>query len=124
MLMFAVMCWVSAFDLYYALQDIEFDRNQGLKSIPAAFGISRTMDIAGVLHVLSVLGLAFFGLLSGLGWFYWIGWVVAAVLVAREHYVVRRFGLLKVNQAFFDMNAWVSVIVFLAVLADVTSGKS
>ncbi len=116
----AVTTWVSGFDMFYALQDAEFDRANQLKSFPVRFGTEQTILTVRVLHGLTILALGIFGLLNGMGFWYWLGWVVVVVLIAKEHKLVSQFGLVKINEAFFNMNAWVSIVIFFAVALDLT----
>jgi 4-hydroxybenzoate polyprenyltransferase len=114
----AVCLWVSGFDMFYALQDIEFDRTHGLHSFPARFGFERTIKIAGFLHGVAIVLLGCFGWMVMAGIWYWLGWFLALILMVREHGLVRQFGLSKINEAFFNLNAWVSVIIFLSTFLD------
>ncbi|MBI4372920.1 MAG: UbiA family prenyltransferase [Candidatus Omnitrophica bacterium] len=114
----AVACWVSGFDMFYALQDVEFDRAHRLKSCPVQFGTAQTILTVRALHGITVLALLVFGLISSMGFWYWLGWVIVFGLIVREHQLVKQFGLSKINEAFFNMNAWVSVVIFLAVAID------
>ena len=116
----AVATWVSGFDMFYALQDVEFDRVNRLKSFPVRFGMERTALVVRVLHAVTVVSLGIFGWYWGMGFWYWLGWLAVVTLIVREHRLVSRFGLEKINEAFFNMNAWVSVVIFLAVLLDLT----
>lgn len=116
----AVTTWVSGFDMFYALQDVEFDRANQLKSYPVQYGEGRTIATVRVLHGVTILTLGIFGLLSGMRFWYWLGWIAAVVLIVKEHKLVKQFGLSKINEAFFNMNAWVSVVIFLAVTLDLT----
>ncbi len=116
----AVTTWVSGFDMFYALQDIEFDKANQLKSFPVRFGTKRTISAVRILHGITILALWAFGLMSAMGTWYWLGWVVVVALIVREHKLIRQFGLSKINEAFFNMNAWVSVVIFLAVTLDLT----
>lgn len=120
LLTLAVTSWVSGFDMFYALQDVAFDRTHQLKSFPVRFGVERTMGMVRILHGFTVLTLAWFGWILNLGIWYWIGWLAAATLIFREHRLVSRFGLSKINEAFFKMNAWVSVVIFLAMTLELT----
>jgi len=113
LLTIAVTCWVAAFDMFYALQDVEFDRAKGLNSFPACFGVSKTILAARLLHGVTLLTLVYLGASLRLGFWYWAGWVIAFGLIAREHQLIARFGLAKINEAFFNMNAWVSVAIFV-----------
>ncbi len=111
----AVTTWVSGFDLFYALQDVEFDQAHHLKSFPAQFGIQTTVRTVHVLHAMTLFTLAFFGFILNMGIWYWLGWLAAFFLIVKEHRLVVRFGITKLNEAFFNMNAWVSVVIFAAV---------
>lgn len=114
-----VLCWVAGFDMIYALQDAEFDRSYGLYSVPAKFGKTRTLQGTQVLHAAAVLFWAVAGYLNGAGWIYGLGLGLAACFLVREHYVVRSSGVAKMNEAFFVMNAVVSITLFLAVVLDI-----
>ncbi|MBI1978211.1 MAG: UbiA family prenyltransferase [Candidatus Omnitrophica bacterium] len=116
----AVTTWVSGFDMFYALQDIDFDRTNGLKSFPVRFGTQTTIVVVRILHLMTIASLAGFGVLLGLGFWYWLGWFLSVTLIVKEHRLVSRYGLVKINEAFFDMNAWVSVVIFAAVALDLT----
>jgi 4-hydroxybenzoate polyprenyltransferase len=116
----AVASWVSGFDLFYALQDVDFDRKQGLRSFPAQFGTDRAIFVAKLLHGVTLLALGIFGVMVHLGLWYWAGWLIAAGLIFREHRLVGRFGLAKINEAFFNMNALVSVVIFIAMTLELT----
>ena len=118
LLVLAVWMWVSGFDLIYALQDVEFDRAHELKSFPVRFGIDKTIWFARNLHIGTLLILVIFGIVSFFGIWYWIGMSTISVLIAREHYLVKKFGLLKINEAFFNMNVFVSVIIFFATMIE------
>ncbi|MBI4357894.1 MAG: UbiA family prenyltransferase [Candidatus Omnitrophica bacterium] len=120
LLTLSVASWVSGFDMIYALQDLEFDRANQLKSFPVKFGIERTIVMVRVLHGLTVVSLGLFGLLLGMGVWYWLGWVLVVALITREHGLIGRFGLAKIDEAFFNMNAWVSVVIFVAVILELT----
>jgi len=106
----AVVFWVAGFDIIYSCQDYEFDRQQRLWSVPAVFGIKNALWLAAGSHGLMVLclaGLPF--LFSGFGWLYWGGLVLVALLLIYEHLLVRPNDLRRVNEAFFHVNAVVSV---------------
>jgi 4-hydroxybenzoate polyprenyltransferase len=118
LLMAGVVTWLLGFDVLYALQDEDFDREAGLRSIPARFGRERALAISAGAHVVTVLSLAGCGLVLGRGRVYAVAVVVAAALLVYEHSLVRRRGLAAIDKAFFDVNAWVSVLFFLLVAAD------
>ena len=120
LLVLAVAAWVSGFDMFYALQDVEFDRMENLKSFPVRFGVEKAMVAARWLHGVTLVALGALGVILRLGFWYWTGWLVIVGLIVREHRLVSRFGVGKINEAFFNMNAWVSVIIFIATAIDVT----
>lgn len=114
-----VMMWVAGFDMIYALQDIDFDMKHGLFSFPARFGIAATLKLTRLFHAVSVLCWLAAGLYAGMGFCYWLGLVVVAYFLVREHQLIRSSGIAKMNEAFFVMNAVASVTLFLAVALDV-----
>ncbi len=109
-----VASWVAGFDVLYALQDYDFDKRSALKSIPVRFGPAKALWIAGFLHAVAVLAWSAAGFLAGFGWIYGIGMALVALFLIREHWLVHRFGLAKMEQAFFTMNACISLMVFIA----------
>jgi 4-hydroxybenzoate polyprenyltransferase len=118
LLMSAVVAWLLGFDVLYSLQDEEFDRAEGLRSIPARFGKERALAISASAHGVTVLALAACGLALGRGPAYGLAVVAAAALLVYEHSLVRRKGLAAIDKAFFDVNAWVSVLFFALVTVD------
>ncbi len=115
-LLAVVTIWIGGFDLIYACQDVPYDRQDGLYSIPARFGIPLALTISAVCHALTVLLLLTLGLLMGLSWPYWIGLLVVAGLLAWEHSLVRPDDLSRVDLAFFNMNSYISITLFLSIL--------
>lgn len=115
----AVLLWVAGFDVIYALQDLEFDRASGLFSIPARFGVARSLWIARVLHGGAVLALAAVGGIAALHPVYWFGLALIVALLVWEHRLVRAADVSRIDQAFFNTNAVISIIYLLAVLAAV-----
>ncbi|NPA90987.1 MAG: UbiA family prenyltransferase [Chloroflexi bacterium] len=113
----AVTFWIAGFDLIYACQDVEFDRAEGLKSIPARFGVPVALRLAKACHLITLAALLGVGLVEGLGWPYWAGLLVVGGLLAYEHSLVKPHDLSKVNVAFFTVNGYISVITFLATFA-------
>ncbi len=116
----AVLCWVGGFDILYALQDQEFDRQRGLHSIPARFGTVGALWISALLHLVMLLCLALLPRLypPGLGPLYWLGWAGCAALLTYQHAIVRPHDLSRLNAAFFTANGILSTWLFLAVAAD------
>jgi 4-hydroxybenzoate polyprenyltransferase len=110
----AVLLWVAGFDLIYATQDAEFDRQAGLRSMVVKFGIPRALIIAKSLHLVAFLALALFGYASGLGTIYWWALALIAIVLGYEHRSASRLDIAGINTAFFWSNA---VVGFLFVLA-------
>jgi 4-hydroxybenzoate polyprenyltransferase len=115
----AVLLWLPGFDILYALQDKEFDKAFGLKSIPVKFGVKRSLQISRGLHLASWILLYFTGVLFNLGYLYWIGLGVVAILFIYEHSLVKENDLSKLGMAFFNMNGYISVTVFVFTFLDV-----
>ena len=108
----AVLAWVAGFDVIYACQDADFDRQAKLRSIPATLGVPRALRLAAVCHLVTILLLAALPWLCPqvpLGWIYGIGVAVVAALLAYEHLLVRPNDLTRVNIAFFNINAVISL---------------
>jgi len=108
----AVATWVGGFDILYALQDVSFDRENGLYSVPAAFGEATALGIARVLHLMTVAGLGIAGMGAGAGVLYFVGVLVAAVLLLYEHTLVKADDFTKLDAAFFTMNGVISIVFF------------
>ena len=109
----AVLFWVAGFDIIYALQDIEFDRAHSLYSIPAEFGERRALVYSARCHIASVALLGLFGLATGLGPVYWAGVAVCAGLLWFEHHIASESDASKLNTAFFTINGWVGILLFV-----------
>ena len=118
LLALAVMSWVGGFDIFYALQDVAFDREHGLHSIPVALGETRAVTVARALHAFTVSALAVVGVGVGAGWLYIAGVLVVAALLLYEHSLVRPDDLERLNAAFFTMNGIISITFFGFVLAE------
>ncbi len=114
----AIGTWVAGFDVLYACQDVDFDRREGLRSIPVKYGIPRALLISRALHVVTVVALAAVGMRAGLGLMYAIGVVLVAVLLVWEQSLVKADDLSQVKRA-FDMNGWVGLLYFAATAAAV-----
>ena len=112
----AVAAWVTGFDIIYACQDAEYDAKQGLHSVPARLGVAGALRMAAVFHVAMLILLALLPLVaaaSGIGWVFWGSLVFIAALVVRQHTLVQPNDLNRVNQAFFDTNAVISVALLV-----------
>ncbi len=114
----AVIFWLAGFDVLYALQDLEFDRQYGLFSIPRKFGVGRSLLLARVFHAIAFGLLILNGALFRLGMAYWAGMIIIACLFLYEHSLVSSNDLSKLDMAFFNMNGYISMTVFLFTLAD------
>ncbi len=114
----AVTFWVGGFDVIYACQDYDFDRESGLWSIPRAFGIGNALTIARVMHVIMLAMLLGVVLLFGLGKFAIIGVTAVALLLGYEHSLVKRDDLSRLNAAFFTMNGVIAVVFLVFVATD------
>ena len=118
LLFVTVWTWVAGFDLIYSCQDAEFDAARGLHSIPARIGIAGALRVSRALHVLSVAALVGVAVVGGLGWVFWSAVGVAALLLAWEQSIVRADDLSRVDVAFFTLNGWVGVALFLGLALD------
>ncbi len=115
----AVVYWLVGFDIIYATEDYEFDKSQGLHSLPARLGIAGSLRVAQAAHgVMAVLLLAF-GLISNLHVPYYVGMVIIAVCLAVQHVLARKQDPVSLNAAFFRMNAIISAVFLGAVAVDV-----
>jgi 4-hydroxybenzoate polyprenyltransferase len=116
LLAFAVLWWVFGFDLIYATQDAEFDRQAGLYSIPARFGVLRSLFMARAAHGLTFISLGVFGVVSRLGFTYWMAYGVVAAALIYEHHLSRDpSDLGKLNRAFFLVNGVIGIVLFAGV---------
>jgi 4-hydroxybenzoate polyprenyltransferase len=115
----AVLFWLLGFDVLYALQDMDYDRKAGLHSIPQRFGIGRSLWIARLSHAVTMAALFWLSSLLSLGWYYLAGVLLSLALIVYEHSLVKKDDLSKLNFAFFNMNGYISVTIFLFTLLDV-----
>jgi 4-hydroxybenzoate polyprenyltransferase len=114
----AIGCWVGGFDILYACQDVEFDRREGLHSIPTRFGVARSIAISRVLHAATIAALVAVGFQASLGPVYAAGVALVGLLLIWEQSLVSATDLSQVKRA-FDMNGWVGILYFVATYADV-----
>ena len=119
----AVTFWGGGFDVLYACQDYDFDRHNGLHSVPRYWGISNALWIARSFHVAMLLLLISLLLAFGLGTLAIVGVVAVALLLAYEHSLVSASDLSKLNAAFFTMNGVISVVFFIFVAADLLARR-
>ena len=114
----AVATWVGGFDILYALQDVSFDRENGLYSVPSTFGEANALGIARVLHFLTVTALAVAGFGAGAGIVYFAGVIVAGLLLLYEHSLVKANDFSRLDAAFFTMNGVISILFLGFVLTE------
>ncbi len=114
----AVLCWVSGFDIIYALQDEEFDRQNNLNSIPAWLGRKNALKVSSILHFLAVVFVSLPYVFTDLSWFYLAGVLFFIVLLVYQHQLVKPDDLSKIDRAFFTTNGIASVVFAVFFLLD------
>jgi len=114
----AVLFWVAGFDIFYALQDVDYDQAKGLHSIPSKLGVERSLQLVRIFHCLMLFFLLLVLPGSGLGWIYFAGVIVVAAMLYYEHRLVKPDDLSKLDAAFFNMNGYISVTIFVFTLID------
>ena len=125
LLFLAITCWTAGFDIIYATQDIDFDRQNKLKSIPAVFGLKKSILISRFLFCLMMLFLILIDILSSRGVFYRIGLVIIGSLLIYEQYLIKNLkrNQKAINYIFFNLNAYVSVIFYIFTHVDYIFSK-
>ncbi|MGB9674453.1 MAG: UbiA-like polyprenyltransferase [Anaerolineales bacterium] len=116
LLLFIVTFWIGGFDLIYACQDVEYDIRDGLKSIPARFGVDFALRLSSISHIISVALLILLGATLAFGLPYWLGIAVTIGLFIWEHNLVKPNDLTHIDLAFFNINSYISLTLFAAVL--------
>ena len=114
----AVLFWLVGFDILYSLQDVDFDKEAGLHSIPGRFGVRSALYISRASHAVTITALFSLPFLLPLGFFYFVGIFAALGLILYEHSLVKEGDLSMLNVAFFNMNGYISVTVFVFTLLD------
>ena len=117
-LMVGIVTWLVGFDVLYSLQDEQFDREHGLHSIPARFGTTGALVLSAASHLVTIAAFVACGLLLHRGALYFVGVTLSSALLVYEHALVGKGNLAKIDKAFFDTNAYVSVAFFACALAD------
>jgi 4-hydroxybenzoate polyprenyltransferase len=112
-----VMFWVAGFDILYSLQDMEFDKNEGLHSIPALVGDKGAVFISGMFHIFSVVFWALFAAYAKLGFFGWSAVVFAAAMLYYEQNLVRK-DYKNIPKAFFDVNGYLGIVFLILIILD------
>ena len=116
----AVLFWLAGFDVIYSLQDHAFDRKEGLYSIPVRFGVAGALRFSGFFHSCTVVFLAAVGLSGQMGVIYWVGFIAVSAILFWEHRIVTPTDLSRINRAFFDFNAYISIAYFLTIVGDLS----
>jgi 4-hydroxybenzoate polyprenyltransferase len=114
----AVGLWIGGFDLIYACQDVDIDREIGVHSVPARYGVPFALWASTVAHVVTFGLFVWYGYLVGFGWPWWVGLGVTALAFAYEHAIVKPSDLSRVNRAFFTANGVVGIVLFVFALVD------
>ncbi|MBU2511624.1 putative 4-hydroxybenzoate polyprenyltransferase [bacterium] len=115
----SVLTWIAGFDILYALQDLEYDKTAGLHSIPVKFGIGRSLRMAKLMHFITILCWCFLAYRESLALIFYTGILISSFLLIWEHRLLKEDDLSKLNIAFFNMNAVISVTMFVALIADI-----
>ncbi|MFJ9471373.1 menaquinone biosynthesis prenyltransferase MqnP [Streptomyces caniferus] len=114
----AVGIWIGGFDLIYACQDVETDREIGVLSVPARFGIPAAIWGARGCHLVTTALFAWYALATGAGAFFWLGLVIVAAAFLYEHTIVKPHDLTRLNRAFFQVNGFIGIALFVCALLD------
>ncbi|MDQ2797878.1 MAG: 4-hydroxybenzoate octaprenyltransferase [Actinomycetota bacterium] len=114
----AVGTWIGGFDLIYSCQDYAVNVQIGVRSVPARFGVATALRASSVVHVVTVAGFVWFGAAAGLGWLWWTGVALTALVLGYEHLIVKANDLSRVNRAFFTANGVIGIGLFAFALAD------
>lgn len=115
----AVLCWVAGFDILYALQDLDFDRQAGLHSIPVTLGINGSLWTARLLHLAMLALLLWLHASLGLGPLFLLGILLTTGMLLYEHWLLRNGDLEKLDAAFFTMNGYISIVIMFATIGDI-----
>ena len=114
----AVGIWIGGFDLIYACQDVETDREVGVRSVPARFGIPAAIWGARGCHLVTTGLFVWYALATGAGVFFWLGLVIVAAAFLYEHTIVKPHDLTRLNRAFFQVNGFIGIALFVCALLD------
>jgi len=119
---FIVIFWVAGFDILYAMQDVDFDKTEQLKSIPVRFGQTNALIVSALFHLIAVILVITAGFFGDFHHLYWMGAAIFTMILLYEHMVVKPNDLSKVNLAFATMNGLASVVFAVFVIADLYFG--
>ena len=112
-----VMLWIGGFDILYALQDREFDAKNHLHSIPVKFGVKASLHISEAFHIIGFLFLILSAYTFGLNYISYIGFIAVAILLVMEHKLIDPNDVKKINLAFFNINSYISIMLFITFIA-------
>jgi len=118
-----VTFWTAGFDVLYACQDVDFDRAQGLSSMPVHFGLGTALHLSAFAHVDAALFFLLAGYAAGLGPIYYLGWAISGLVLLVEHRLIAEDDLSRINVAFFTLNGVVAALLCLAAVAAVFVGR-
>ncbi len=122
LLSLGVMFWIAGFDILYACQDAEFDRKEGLHSIPASIGVEKAFMVSSLFHAIAFAAFVAAGLSAGLSWIYYLGTAITFILLVLQRRVITPSDLSRMNIAFFRLNAAISIILFTSTTAAIFMG--
>jgi len=114
----AVTFWVAGFDVIYAIQDIDFDKKNKLFSIPAWLGVKKSLCVSKLFHSITVISLVILGIIYPVSYFYFAGLIFTICMLIYEHSLLSENDLSKINAAFFNVNGYVSIGIFIFVVLD------
>ncbi|WP_274561294.1 menaquinone biosynthesis prenyltransferase MqnP [Streptomyces spiramyceticus] len=114
----AVGIWIGGFDLIFGSQDVQADRAEGVKSVPARFGVPAALYGARACHAMTTVLLVWYALATGAGIFFWVGLVVVIGAFLYEHTIVTPHDLSRLNRAFFSVNGFIGIALFVCALLD------
>jgi 4-hydroxybenzoate polyprenyltransferase len=123
LLSLGVMFWIAGFDILYACQDTEFDRKEGLHSIPASIGVEKAFVVSSIFHAIAFAAFVAAGLSAGLSWIYYLGTAITFILLVLQRRVITPRDLSRMNIAFFRLNAAISIILFTSTTAAIFMGS-
>ena len=123
LLIFIVTFWIAGFDILYQCQDVDFDRKEGLHTIPSIFGIEKALKAARLCHFITILGLIWLGVFLSFSIPYLISLVIIIWLLIKEHKLISPHDLSKLDMAFFNMNGYISIIIFFGIMISIFLNK-
>ncbi|KQL49292.1 prenyltransferase [Brevibacillus choshinensis] len=118
LLFVSVLFWTAGFDIIYACQDSEFDRNEGLFSMPSRFGVANALVVARICHIITFVGLMSLYVVADLSIWFLLGVLISGAILIYEHTLVKPTDLSKLDVAFFSMNGILSVVMFAFTMID------